>query len=100
MIRAFATLTFALLAPAAFGQDALQGELAPDPGMDAPTCGRFETLDSAGQIGMLTAIQPLGDEIDPSDADAARQWAAEVSRACGGRADRPLADAAREALGG
>ena len=87
------------LASAGFGQDALQNELAPDPGMDAPTCGHFQTLDFPGQIGLLSAIQPLGDEIDPSDADAARQWATEVAQACGDHADRPLADAAREALG-
>ena len=56
MIRALAvlTLTLAVLAPAAFGQDALQDELAPDPGMDAPTCGSFVTLDSLAQIQMLS----------------------------------------------
>ena len=91
--------TLFAVAPAAFGQDALQKELAPDPGMDAPTCGSFGALDSLGQIQMLTTIQPLGDEIDPNDAGAARQWAAEVAQACGGDRDRPLADAAREALG-
>ena len=48
---------------------------------------------------MLSTIQPLGDEIDPNDAGAAQQWAAEVTRACGDHADRPLGDAAREALG-
>ena len=101
MIRALAVLTLSLtlLAPAAFGQDALQDELAPDPGMDAPRCGQFVTLDSLAQIQMLSTIQPLGDEIDPNDASAARQWAAEVTRACGDDRDRPLADAAREALG-
>lgn len=101
MTRALAilTLSLAVLAPAAFGQDTLQDELAPDPGMDAPKCGQFVTLDSLAQIQMLSAIQPLGDEIDPNDAAAAEQWAAEVTRACGNHGDRPLADAARQALG-
>jgi hypothetical protein len=90
------TLTLAALASAAFGQDVL----SPDTGPGDPTCGRFLTLGSIeAQVQMLSTIQPLGDEIDPNDADAARQWAAEVTRACGDHADRPLEEAAREALG-
>lgn len=98
MIRLLACLAF-VAAPAAFAQTPLGNDLAPDPGMDTPLCGAFDALDVDGQIRMLTAIQPLGDEIEAGDHDAARQWAAEVATACGGKADRPLADAAREALG-
>jgi hypothetical protein len=89
------TVTLAGFASAA----SAQAVLSPDTGPGDPTCGRFVTLDSLEQIEMLSTIQPLGDEIDASDADAARQWAAEVTRACGDHADRPLEDAAREALG-
>jgi hypothetical protein len=99
MTRTLPMLMLALLAPAAFGQELLGNELAPAPGMGAPKCGEFVTLDSLEQVRMLSTIQPLGDEIDPNDADASRQWAAEVTAACGDHPDRPLAEAAREALG-
>jgi hypothetical protein len=99
MIRMLLPLTFVLLGTAGFGQEALQQELAPGPGMDAPRCGQFVALDSLEQVRMLGTIQPLGDEIDPNDAEAARKWAAEVTEACGGDGERPLAEAAREALG-
>jgi len=100
MVRTFTALTLAFaVATAASGQATLQDELAPEPGADAPRCGEFVTLDSLRQIQVLSTIQPLGDEIDPNDADAARQWADEVTRACGDHRDRPVADAAREALG-
>ncbi len=93
------TLTLAALAPAVFGQTLLQGDLAPEPGMDAPECGQFVDADSLQQIQMLSAIQPLGDEIDPNDTAMAQQWAGEVTKACGSDRNRPLADAARAALG-
>ena len=97
-LPALATMLF-VLASAALGQDALEDAMAPDPGMGGPTCGEFVALDSVGRIGMLATIQPLGDEISAEDAGAARECAAEVARACGEDADRPLAEAAREALG-
>ena len=99
LLACLALIAAAPVAPAVFAQTPLVNELASDPGMEAPLCGKFDTLDVDGQIQMLTEVQPLGDEIEAGDRDAARQWAAEVAQACGGRADRPLADAAREALG-
>jgi hypothetical protein len=99
MTRTLCLLSLMLTAPAAFAQGSVADAMAPDPGMDAPTCGRFVTVDSLEQAQMLRGIQPLGDEIDPNDETAAQQWAAEVTRACGDHGDRPLADAAREALG-
>ena len=68
--------------------------------LDPDTCGGFTPLDTAARVQMLTTIQPLGDEIDAADRDAARQWADAVAAACAGRPDRPLADAAASALGG
>ncbi|HYI83096.1 MAG TPA: hypothetical protein VEX11_07800 [Acetobacteraceae bacterium] len=99
MTRTLCILSLLLTAPAAFGQGSVADAMAPDPGMDGPTCGRFVSVDSLQQAEMLRGIQPLGDEIDASDGQATRQWAAEVTRACGDHGDRPLADAAREALG-
>jgi hypothetical protein len=76
-----------------------QSVLEPSPLPGAPTCGGFTALDPAGRLEMLTTIQPLGDEIHAEDAGAARQWSDEVAAACAGQPDRPLADAATEALG-
>ena len=86
----------ALIVPAA---SALAQVLEPSPLPGAPTCGGFTPLDQAGRLEMLTTIQPLGDEIDGEDKAAARQWSDEVAAACAGQPDRPLADAATEALG-
>jgi hypothetical protein len=73
--------------------------LAPvDTGPGARTCGEYRKLDMAGQVAALTGIEPLGDEIDPSDEGASKLWADEVAEACGDDADRPLADAAAAAL--
>ena len=90
-------LALALAATAAPAR--AQSVLEPSPLPGAPTCGGFMALDSAGRLEMLTTIQPLGDEIDAEDANAARQWSGEVAAACAGQPDRPLADAATEALG-
>ena len=73
--------------------------LAPlDAGPGVATCGEFRKLDMAGQVAALTAIERLGDEIDPADEGAAQQWADQVAEACGDEADRPLEDAAAAAL--
>ena len=66
--------------------------------LDPDTCGAFTAKDLPGRIEMLTAQEPFGDDIDPSDQDAARQWADAVGRACDGNPDRPLSDAAAEAF--
>ncbi len=94
-----ATLVAPLVAPAAFGQQMLGDALGEGIG-GGPTCGAFVAQDSVGQAAMLSTIQPLGDEIDPNDADATRSWAKGVADACGDDPDRPLAEAARQALGG
>ncbi len=90
-----------MLAMAAAGMaagPALAEELAPlDTGPGVETCGGYMKLDTEAQIAALGAIQPLGDEIG-NDAEADRQWAAEVAEACGEDADRPLEDAAAAAL--
>ena len=98
MIRTLLPLTLVLFGAAASGEDAGGGMIL-DPGIGGPTCGAFAGLDMQGRIDMLAGIQPLGDDIDPGDADAARQGADEVARACGGDAHRPLDEAARTALG-
>lgn len=73
--------------------------LAPvDAGSGARTCGEYRKLDMAGQVAALTAIEPLGDEIDPADEGAAKQWADQVAEACSDDDGRPLEDAAAAAL--
>lgn len=73
--------------------------LAPlDSGPGVATCGEYRKLDMAGQVAALTAIEPIGDEIDPSDAAASKLWADQVAEACGDDAARPLEDAAAAAL--
>ena len=52
MKRTVLVLAASLFAPAAFSQ----GMMAPEPGMDAPTCGRFMAQDSVGQAAMLSTI--------------------------------------------
>jgi hypothetical protein len=77
-----------------------QNALGPDPGAGAVTCGEFTALDTVPQrLAMLSTVQPFGDDIEPSDQNASEQWAATVTAACAGHPDRPLADAAREAMG-
>ncbi len=89
-----AILALAMAAPGlAFGQDA-------EPTGGPATCGQFLTMDLAARIGALTAIEPLGDEIDPGDEAASKQWAEQVANACAGSPDRQLSDAAAQALGG
>lgn len=85
-------LALALAAAPALAQSPAE-ELNPD------TCGAFLPLDTAGRVAMLTAIQPLGDEINAADQGAARQWTEQVAAACHGHPDRPLSEAAASALG-
>ena len=67
---------------------------APSPAVSSPA------MDSAWQLAALSAIEPLGGEIDAQDVDAAEQWARAVGEACADAPDKLLAQAAREALGG
>jgi hypothetical protein len=64
------------------------------------SCGDFAKMDADARLAALSAIEPLGGELNGQDVDAARQWSDEVFAACGDDADRPLADAANAALGG
>lgn len=65
----------------------------------AMACAQFVTLPVDDQVGVLSTLEPLGDEINASDAGMAKQWAATVSAACRGAPDRLVSDAARSALG-
>lgn len=81
------------------GGPAAAQTLAPlDVGPGARTCGEFAKLDLGAQIAVLATIEPLGDEIDPSDENAAKLWAQQVADACGSDEARPLEDAAAAAL--
>jgi hypothetical protein len=73
--------------------------LAPlDSGPGVKTCGDYRKLAVAEQVSVLSTIEPLGDELDAADDDAAKIWAGRVADACGDDVDRPLADAAAAAL--
>jgi hypothetical protein len=94
MLRIVAVLALVLLA----GPVAAQSALAPPGG--GVTCGDFAKMDAAGRVEALSAIEPLGGELNDQDAEAAQQWSDEVFSACGDEPERPLADAASAALGG
>jgi hypothetical protein len=64
------------------------------------TCGQFQAMDTAERRGALTAIEPLGGAVAGAEPAIVDQWAADVDAACEGDPDRPLAEAATEALGG
>jgi hypothetical protein len=66
---------------------------------DEITCGQWEPLDMTGRIEKLKAIEPFGEDLEQADRGAAEQWEAEVAAACKGHPDRPLRDAATQALG-
>jgi hypothetical protein len=74
-------------------------QVSPDPLPGATTCGAFTAMDSAARLQALTATQPLGDDLGGADPALAGQWADEVAAACAGHPERPLADAAAQALG-
>ncbi len=82
------------------GSAVAQDAPAPEPQGGPVTCGEFASMDSVGQLAALSAIEPLGGEIDAQDVDAAEQWAKSVGAACADDTGKPLAEAAREALGG
>lgn len=75
--------------------------VAQEASMGGPVaCGAFVTMDSTEQLAVLSAIEPLGGEIDPEDVAASQDWARDVTKACAGKPDRTVEDAARAALGG
>lgn len=65
---------------------------------DAMTCASFLTLAVEDQVAALSTLEPLGDEMNPTDAAASKDWAATVSAACRDHPERPLPEAARDAL--
>jgi hypothetical protein len=89
------SVTFAVAAPAV-----AQSVLSPDPMPGATTCAEFTAMSSAARLQSLTAIQPLGDDIEGADPAMAGQWSDEVAAACARDPELPLADAADQALGG
>ena len=92
--------TLLALALVASGTPALaQSVLAPDPLLNPTTCADFTSSDSAGRLQLLRGVQPLGDDIEPGDENAAEQWSQEVAAACADHPDRPLTDPAAAALG-
>jgi hypothetical protein len=65
----------------------------------AMSCARFTTLGVTEQVTALSTLEPLGDEINASDAAASRDWAAAVAAVCHDRPETLLPEAARDALG-
>ena len=94
MLHIVAALALASLAAPAVAQSALT------PPGGGVSCGDFAKMDAAGRIEALSAIEPLGGEINDQDADAAQQWSDQVYAACGDDPARALDDAASAALGG
>ena len=75
-----------------------QSVLSPDPLPGARSCAEFMAMGSAARLQMLTAIQPLGDDLESADPAFAAQWSGEVASACARDPNLPLADAAARAL--
>ena len=76
-----------------------QSALSPDPPPGAKTCAEFMGMNSTARLEALTAIQPLGDDLQGADPVIAAQWSGEVASACARDPNLPLADAAAQALG-
>jgi hypothetical protein len=86
-------LALALAAPSM-----AQSVLSPDPLPGATTCAEFMALSSAARLQTLTAIQPLGDDLESADPAIAAQWSGGVASACARDPNLPLADAAAQAI--
>lgn len=65
---------------------------------DGMTCARFLTLAVDDQVAVLSTLEPLGDEMNATDAAASKDWAGAVGAACHDHPDRLLPEAARDAL--
>jgi hypothetical protein len=89
-LAAAAFLPLPLAAQGLFGHSVLD---------DPTTCAAFLTMGPIEQRDALRALPVAGDAIDFSDATATNTWIREVEAACNGHGDRPLVDAATEALG-
>ena len=90
------TACFVALLALAPGLTRAQGALEDPSGM---TCAEFSTLAVGDQVGALSTLEPFGDDMNPGDEAASKQWAATVAAACEGHPDRLLPDAARDAMG-
>jgi hypothetical protein len=55
-------------------------------------------MDSVGRAEALSTIEPLGGEVNPDDPAESEGWSRAVSEQCRGHPEKPLAEAAREAL--
>jgi len=78
-----------------------QDVLAPPAALeDATTCAAFEAMDSLQRVAALSAIEPLGGEMNPADPAQSAEWVRSVAEACHGAPEKRLDAAAREALGG
>lgn len=75
-----------------------QIEFSGEPG--ETTCGEFTAMGPDARHEALIATEPAGGELIGSAPDIARQWSDEVASACAGHPDRPLSQAAAQALGG
>lgn len=74
-------------------------QIAAEPGIGGDSCAEYLAMEGYdARIAALSAIQPLGDEINATDDGIAHQWADQVAGACEGHPDRSLADAAAAAL--
>ena len=91
-------LAVSLLPTGALAQGAQELEPATAPFGDPMTCAAFEKLDSLGRVQALSTIEPLGGEVNPDDPAESEGWSQSVSEACQGHPERPLEEAAREAL--
>jgi hypothetical protein len=90
--------TLLALALAAATPALAQIEFSEEPG--ATTCGAFTAMDSAARQQALVGVEPVGGELVGAGPAIARQWSDAVAAACAGHPERPLADAAAQALGG
>ncbi len=68
------------------------------PYADETSCKQFLTMDTATRLGLLSQIEPLGDDIEPDDRQATDQWVHDVSKACEGHPEMALTAAAEQAM--
>jgi hypothetical protein len=80
------------LAQIEFNRTAVPGE--------SVNCGEYAAMSPAERVQALQSVEPVGGELADADPALVEQWAGEVAATCGGDTDRPLDDAAAQALGG
>jgi hypothetical protein len=92
LVLALALAAAPSLAQIKFNRTAVPGE--------SVSCGEYAAMSSAERVQALQSIEPIGGELADADPALVEQWTGEVATACGGDTDRPLEDAATQALGG